>query len=113
MLCFQAACTEKNEDHFVFNPAESERNVLQPASLLCNGKKYFLAYKYVGTLLAIADESGRVVHIEETRQLWRRRGYYGFCLDDPVNLVNPLRLMESLKDVPPEEKNNLWRRTRR
>ena len=144
MLCLQAACSGEDEDHVVFNYPESERNVLQPFSLSCNGKKYFLAYNHVGTLLAIADESGRVVHIEETDSFGRRlsrhklasvamlsfgggqldedtglvhflfRDYdpttgffiqrdplglrggdvdvYGYCLDDPVNMVDPLGL---------------------
>lgn len=165
MLCLQAACTGKDEDHVVFNYAESERNVLQPVSLSCNGKKYLLAYNHVGTLLAIADESGTIVHIEETDSFGRRlsrhklanvamlsfgggqldedtglvhflfRDYdpttgffiqkdplglrggdvdvYGYCLDDPVNLVDPLGLMGSWKDVPPEEKDDLRRRTRK
>ena len=144
MLCLQAAYTGKDEGHVVFNYPESERNVLQPTSLSCNGKKYSLAYNHVGTLLAIADESGSIVHIEETDSFGRRlshhkltsvamlsfgggqldedtglvhflfRDYdpatgffiqqdplglrggdvdvYGYCLDDPVNMVDPLGL---------------------
>lgn len=144
MYCLQAACTGEDREHVVFNYSESERNVLQPASLSCNGKKYFLAYNHVGTLLAIADESGSIVHIEETDSFGRRlshhklanvamlsfgggqldedtglihflfRDYdpatgffiqqdplglrggdvdvYGYCLDDPVNLIDPLGL---------------------
>lgn len=159
MLCLQAACTGEDNDHVAFNYAESERKVLQPASLSCNGKKYFLAYNHVGTLLAIADESGRVVHTEETDSVGRRlsrhklanvsmlsfgggqldedtglvhflfRDYdpatgcfiqkdplglrggdvdvYGYYLDDPVNLVDPLGLMGRWKDAPPEEKDDL------
>ena len=72
MLRLQAACTGEDEDHVVFNYPESEKNNLQPTSLSCNGKKYSLAYSNVGTLLAIADESGRVVHIEETDSFGRR-----------------------------------------
>ncbi|MCG8529819.1 MAG: RHS repeat-associated core domain-containing protein [Desulfovibrionales bacterium] len=165
MFCLQAACTGKDEDHVVFNYAGSERKVLQPTSLSCNGKKYFLAYNHVGTLLAIADELGRVVHIEETDSFGRRlsrhklanvamlsfgggqldedtglvhflfRDYdpatgffiqrdplglrggdvdvYGYCLDDPVNLVDPLGLMGRWKDVPQDEKDDLRQRTRR
>ncbi|WP_066857001.1 RHS repeat domain-containing protein [Halodesulfovibrio spirochaetisodalis] len=144
MLCLQAACTGDDKNHVVFNYEESEKNRLQPASLSCNGKEYFLAYNHVGTLLAIADEAGSVVHIEETDSFGRRlshnkfatvamisfgggqldddtglvhflfRDYdpatgffiqqdplgrhggdadvYGYCLDDPVNLVDPLGL---------------------
>ena len=72
MLRLQAACTGEDEDHVVFNYPESEKNNLQPTSLSCNGKKYSLAYSNVGTLLAIADELGRVVHIEETGSAGRR-----------------------------------------
>ena len=72
MLRLQAACTGEDEDHVVFNSPESEKNNLQPTSLSCNENKYSLAYSNVGTPLAIADESGRVIHIEETDSFGRR-----------------------------------------
>lgn len=99
MLCLQAACTGKDEGHIVFNYSESERKVLQPASLSCNGKKYFLAYNHVGTLLAIADESDLIVHIEDTDSFGRRLSHHklanvamlsfgGGQLDEDTGLVH-------------------------
>ncbi|MFA9393535.1 MAG: RHS repeat domain-containing protein [Halodesulfovibrio sp.] len=144
MLRLQAACTGEDEDHVVFKYAQSEKNALQPTSLTCKGKEYFLAYDHVGTILALSDETGLIVHVEETDSFGRRlsnhklatvamlsfgggqldedtglvhflfRDYdpttglfiqkdplglrggdvdvYGYCLDDPVNLVDPLGL---------------------
>lgn len=109
-----------------------------------------MAYDHVGTLLAIADESGRVLHVEEIDSFGRRlsqhtlahvamlsfgggqldadtglvhflfRDYdpstghfiqrdplglrggdvdvYGYCLDDPVNLIDPIGLFGLTKD---------------
>lgn len=123
---------------------------MQPTSLTCKGKEYFLAYDYVSTLLAIADEKGQVIYVEETDSFGRRmsnhklatvamlslggglfdediglilflfRDYdpstghfiqrdplglrggdvdvYGYCLDDPVNLIDPIGLFGLTKD---------------
>lgn len=150
ILRLQAACTGEDEDHVVFKYAQSEKNALQPISLTCKGKEYFLAYDHVGTLLAIADETGQVIHVEETDSFGRRlsnhklatiamlsfggglfdedtglvhflfRDYdpstghfiqrdplglrggdvdvYGYCLDDPVNLIDPIGLFGLTKD---------------
>ena len=150
MLRLQAACTGEDEDHVVFKYAQTEKNALQPTSLTCKGKEYFLAYDHVGTLLALSDETGLIAHVEETDSFGRRlsnhklatvamlsfgggqldedtglvhflfRDYdpttglfiqkdplglrggdvdvYGYCLDDPVNLIDPIGLFGLTKD---------------
>ena len=151
MLRLQAVCTGTDTNHvvFVYDPdaAESE----QPVAFICNDKEYYPAYDQAGSLLAIADDIGKVIHVEETDSFGRRlsntpspllatlnfagglrdtdtglihflfRDYdpatgffiqpdplglrggdvdvYGYCLDDPVNLVDPLGLKGSPRDV--------------
>ncbi|SIN97477.1 RHS repeat domain-containing protein [Halodesulfovibrio marinisediminis] len=150
MLRMEAACTGEDKEHIVFKYSEKDTEELHPTSLMCNGKEYFLAYDHVGTLLAVADELGRVLHVEETDSFGRRlsqhklahvamlsfggglldadtglvhflfRDYdpstgrfiqqdplglrggdadvYGYCLDDPVNLIDPIGLFGLTND---------------
>lgn len=58
MLCLQAAYTGEDEDYVVFNYVQSRKYALQPTSLTCKEKEYFLVYWYVGTFLAVADGEG-------------------------------------------------------
>lgn len=162
MLRLQAVCTGKDSNHvmFVYDPdaAASEH----PEAFICNDKEYYPAYDQAGSLLAIADDIGKVIHVEETDCFGRRlsdtpspllatlnfagglrdtdtglihflfRDYdpatgffiqpdplglrggdvdvYGYCLDDPVNLVDPLGLkglFNGWREVPPEKKEAL------